>query len=256
MILIDGDIMLYNSIHKTSINVEFDGEWIGPYLDLRQARARIDLYVKGLQEKLDDKGDHKVVVAWSDHDGCFRHDIDPSYKQNRTGKKPGGWFELESYVDGVYHTERMPLLEADDVLGILATQKANRGSIIVSDDKDLQTIPSTLYRPRQGELLNVTTKEADLYHLQQALEGDRVDDYPGCPGVGAVGAKRLLAPLLEEPRWIRAAKLRAWDTVVAAFEKKGLTEQDALVQARLARILRSSEWDDKTRKPLPWNPGQ
>jgi hypothetical protein len=34
-----------------------------------------------------------------------------------------------------------------------------------------------------------------------------------------------------------------WDTVVEAYEKAGLTEDDALVTARLARILRAEDYD-------------
>lgn len=254
MILIDGDIMLYNCIHKTIINAEFDDEWIGPVLDLKQAKARLDIYIKDLEERLDPDDEHATLVAWSDHEGCFRHSVDPSYKQNRTGKKPGGWFQLEGYIDEVYTTERMPLLEADDVLGILATEFPK--SIIVSDDKDLLTIPGKLWRPRQRELITSSSRDADLYHLQQTLEGDRVDDYPGCPGIGKIGAAKILAPCLDEPRWTRAAKMRAWNLTVEAFEGKGLTADDALVQARLARILRDTEWDSQNLKVKLWNPGQ
>jgi len=37
-----------------------------------------------------------------------------------------------------------------------------------------------------------------------------------------------------------------WPVVVAAFEKQGLTEDDALVQARLARILRPNDYDGES----------
>lgn len=254
MLLIDGDIMLYNSIHKTVINVEFDDEWHGPWLDVVQAKARIDLYIKGLREKLDADGEHDVVVAWSDHEGCFRKGVDPSYKQSRTGHKPAGWFELEEYVSKVYQTERMPMVEADDVLGILATKHV--GSIIVSDDKDLMTIPGKLYRPRQAQLMTSTVRDADLYHLRQTLEGDKVDDYPGCPRVGAVTAQRVLEPCLEAPQWNRKARLQAWDITVKTFEKNGKTAEDALIQAQLARILRKTEWDFKKQEVVLWQPGR
>jgi DNA polymerase-1 len=42
--------------------------------------------------------------------------------------------------------------------------------------------------------------------------------------------------------------------VVAAFESKGLTEEDALVQARVARICRASDYDFKTKEVKLWNP--
>ncbi len=45
-----------------------------------------------------------------------------------------------------------------------------------------------------------------------------------------------------------------WDTVVNAYEKAGLTEEDALVQARVARILRASDYDQSTQEPILWTP--
>ena len=39
-----------------------------------------------------------------------------------------------------------------------------------------------------------------------------------------------------------------------AFEKKGLTEDDALLQARVARILRASDYDFKKKEPIMWTP--
>ena len=41
----------------------------------------------------------------------------------------------------------------------------------------------------------------------------------------------------------------SWATVVKAFEDKGLTEEDALLNARLARILTVEDYDSKTKDP-------
>ena len=45
-----------------------------------------------------------------------------------------------------------------------------------------------------------------------------------------------------------------WAVVLAAYEKAGLTEADALAQARVARILRASDYDFKQKKVKLWNP--
>ena len=74
----------------------------------------------------------------------------------------------------------------------------------------------------------------------QTLIGDIADGYKGCPGIGAVKAKKLLD---EAP---------VWATVKDAYEKAGLTEEDALQQARMARILRSSDYPDGQVKL--WSP--
>jgi DNA polymerase-1 len=45
-----------------------------------------------------------------------------------------------------------------------------------------------------------------------------------------------------------------WNAIVRAYEKKGLTEADAIREARMARILRASDFDFKTMRPIPWMP--
>ena len=45
-----------------------------------------------------------------------------------------------------------------------------------------------------------------------------------------------------------------WGAVEQAFIKAGLTKDDALTQARLARILRWSDWDAEKGEPILWKP--
>ena len=47
-----------------------------------------------------------------------------------------------------------------------------------------------------------------------------------------------------------------WDTVVGAFEKAGQTEEDALVNARLAYILQHKDYDNDTKKINLWKPSK
>ena len=44
------------------------------------------------------------------------------------------------------------------------------------------------------------------------------------------------------------------ENVLKAFKSKDLTEKDALVNARLARILTVDDYDFKTQQPIPWTP--
>ena len=79
----------------------------------------------------------------TDHTGNFRKDVDPTYKSNRRGhKKAIGYVALCDWVRDTYKTiTKLP--EADDCMGILATKPENIGKcIIVSDDKDMRTVPS------------------------------------------------------------------------------------------------------------------
>ena len=138
-------------------------------------------------------------------------------------------------------------LEADDLLGIWATDPMFRvgdRKIIVSTDKDMLTVPCELWNPNHPEfgVKNISRKEADRFHLYQTLCGDSTDGYSGCPTIGHTRASRILA---EDP---------TWEAVLKAYKSQGLTESDALVQARLARILRVENYNVKTEKMKYWIP--
>ena len=71
-----------------------------------------------------------------------------------------------------------------------------------------------------------------------------MDGYKGVPGVGAKGAEKLLTK----------AQGQEWEVIRGAYEKAGLTEEDALRNARLARILRPDEYNFTTKEPILWTP--
>ena len=82
-----------------------------------------------------------------------------------------------------------PLLEADDIMGILGSAPGH-STIIVSDDKDMKCIPASLYRPTTGELLVTNERTADYNFLTQALMGDVTDGYSGCPRLAWLQPRR------------------------------------------------------------------
>jgi 5'-3' exonuclease len=136
-------------------------------------------------------------------------------------------------------------LEADDVISILATDKEmDEETIIVSIDKDFKTVPGIFYDYNRGEYHHPTEEEADNYHLVQAIAGDHTDGYSGVPGIGVTRAERLL----EKDGY-------TWETVAKCYEKAGLTEQDALMNAWMARLLRAENYSFRTNtiKKL-WTP--
>jgi len=139
-----------------------------------------------------------------------------------------------------YTSYLRPNLEADDCIGILATTKKN--SIIVSGDKDFKSVPGRFFDYKRGEFYDISVDKADYWHLYQTLIGDTADNYSGCPGIGEKTAEKILA------------EGATWACVVAQYEKKGLTEADALVQARVARILRREDYDMKIKEPILWTP--
>lgn len=243
VLLIDGDILTHKaavvsstvvdwgdgSVHWDT-NVAHAGEWVRGHL--RQLRARL--------------GARDVVVAFGDPGrDYFRKDVYPAYKAGRRGKlKAPGYKAIEALIAENLPHVYLPRLEGDDVLGILATSPARAGmdQVVVSIDKDMLQVPGAHYNPDRDEEVRVTPEEADRFHLRQTLTGDRTDGYPGCPGVGPKKAELYLDD--------------GWAGVVAAFEAHGLTEAHAVQQARVARILRESDFDRGTRKPILWSPSR
>jgi len=239
--LIDADILLYRSMTYAEQEINWhDNVWT-LYADIDEAKQIFTAQVDKIKTKL--KTDD-ILCCLSDRADNFRKHIDPSYKSNRKGtRKPAGFNAFIDWVEKAYPSLRKPSLEADDVLGILATKPDNIGKVVVvSDDKDLKTIPCKLYRPSPDELLDVTEQQANAYFLHQCLTGDATDGYKGCAGVGEKTANKILGT---RP---------AWSSVEKAYLKAGMTKADALQQARLARILRWSDWDESKGEPILWHP--
>ena len=128
-------------------------------------------------------------------------------------------------------------------MGILATKPENIGKcIIVSDDKDMRTVPSRIYRPMSGEFIDVTEQDADRFFLTQCLMGDPTDGISGLKGVGEKTAAKILGT---RPHW---------SLVEQAYRKAGFSRDDAIQQARLVRILRWSDYDHNEERAKLWKP--
>lgn len=82
--------------------------------------------------------------------------------------------------------------------------------------------------------------------MTQALVGDASDNYPGLKGFGPVKAEKLLAPHHTLPAM--------WAAVVDAYRKNGGTFADALLNARMARILRYGDYDFVAGTVELWDP--
>jgi len=242
-LLIDGDILLYRE--SSAVEEAFDwGDDVWTLTgDAAAAKQAVDVWIARHKELL---GADKVIITLTGPEN-WRKDVLPTYKNNRKGtRKPMVFPALRDYCRGTYRTIEFNNLEADDVMGLLATgglKRIDGKKIIVSEDKDMKTIPGYLYNPNHAEegIQCLSKKQADLNHLSQALTGDSTDGYSGCPGVGPKTAEKIL-------------KRGTWEEVLGAYTKAGLTETDALVQARVSRILRKGEFSANTGKVKLWNP--
>jgi DNA polymerase I len=238
---LDTDILMYKAAQAAETEIEWEQDIWTLYCDLKDAKDAFVFQVNKIQQRLDVKD---AVFCISDYGNNYRKELEPTYKAGRKGtRKPVGYRALVDWVQDSYKTLIKPSLEADDCMGILATMPINKGKcIVVSDDKDLKTIPCKLYRPMSDELMTVTEEEADAFFYTQTLTGDAVDNVKGLAGVGEKTAAKILG---NRP---------SWGAVEQAYIKAGLTKEDAIHQARLVRILRWSDWDEKKENPILWTP--
>ena len=241
-LLIDGDVVAYKATAAVEQEIDWGDDLFTLHSNVDRAREIVEAQLAGWLTKLDAGN---LIVAFSDSHN-FRKDIFPAYKSNRKDKrKPVAYKQVKAWMEETWICYQRPGLEGDDILGILSTsEKIIRGQkIIISVDKDFKTIPGYFYNPDKDEKPEFYEEgDANYWHLMQTLMGDATDGYPGCPGVGPKKAEKLL----EEDC--------SWFTVVSAYEKAGLTEDDALVQARCARILRTEDYDFKKKEVKLWSP--
>lgn len=239
-LLIDADILLYQAASACQNETEWEPDVWSLTCDINEAKEMFDTNVFRLLNTAELFGYGDYALCFSDR-ANFRKEIYPDYKGNRSSRKPVGFVALREKLIGAYegNVVTRPGIEADDCIGILATKPGN-DCLIWSLDKDLMQIPGR-HLVDEAVVL-VTQEDGDALFYRQTLTGDSVDNYPGCPGIGPVKADKLLGGG------------GGWKAIVTAYEKAGLTEEDALVQARLARILQHSDWDTEQGEPILWTP--
>ena len=180
----------------------------------------------------------ELVLFFSDSEN-FRKKIMADYKGHRNRKKPCGYKRVINKLKEEYEVVILPTLEADDAMGIYATKYP--GNVICSPDKDMRQIPGKLYDMK--ETVTIEPEEGEKWHLVQTLAGDQTDGYAGAP---SFGVKRAQA-LFDEEGY-------TWETVVKAFASKDLSEDVALQNARLAKILTVENYDFDKQEPILWCP--
>jgi len=180
---------------------------------------------------------YEEIILFFTSPNNFRKKILPEYKGHRNRKKPCGFKRVINQLKKDYKVIVKDTLEADDTMGIYATKYP--GNIIVSPDKDMKQIPGKLYN--FDETVDITPEEGARWHLIQTMSGDNTDGYSGVPGIGIKRAEKIFSE-----------KGYTWQAVVETFEEKGMTEADALTNARLARILTINDYDEAKKEPILW----
>ena len=234
-LLIDADYIVYKCAAAAEIDIDFGNDVIVVQSKFSDAYKMVE---RDLYHIARDLGIFDDFILFFSDSVNFRKTIYPEYKGHRNRKKPCGYRRIIEALKKEYPVITMETLEADDALGIYATKEP--GHIICSPDKDMRQIPGELYDFNDA-VTTITEEEGDRWHLIQTLAGDQTDGYSGVPGYGIKRAEALF----ETDGY-------TWETVVKAFEEKDLTEDDAIRNARLARILRNTDYDFRTRQPILW----
>ena len=163
-----------------------------------------------LNEVLTKEKPTHIGVAF-DHGLTFRNEAFPEYKAQRE-QTPEDIQRSVPIIKDILSAYRIPILqvdgyEADDVIGTMAKRMGAQGveTYMLTPDKDYGQLVGEhvyIFRPRHGggyETMGLTevkakfgveTSEQVIDML--ALMGDTADNYPGCPGVGEVTARKLI----------------------------------------------------------------
>ena len=253
---------------------DLDGARWTAQADGETARKHIDI---SLEELRDDLCADEIVCCLTDNDN-WRCDVLPTYKGNRSKtERPILLPQARQYLREKYDAWQRTGLEGDDLLGILSglSSRWPGERIMATIDKDLKTVPGLVYLWHHSVLgiQEITKEYADKWHLMQGLAGDAVDHYKGCPGIGMETAERFIdEPFMyfnetytpksgknkdiDQTRWVKREAPDLWTAIVSLYAKAGVSEEDAIVQFQVARILRSTEYDFKKKEPILWTPAQ
>jgi len=235
-LLIDADYIVYKNCAAAETELDFGEDVILVTSNFSDAYNATKRELTKLKDEFGSFSDIKLFFSDTKN---FRKKIAPSYKGHRNRKKPCGYKRVINKLKTEFEVVIMPTLEADDAMGIYATQYP--GNVIVSPDKDMKQIPGNLYN--LDEKFTITPNGGAAWHLIQCLSGDQTDGYGGVPGIGVKRAETLFNK-----------EGYSWKTVVKAFTDKGLNEYDAITNARLARILTIDDYDTEKQEVILWTP--
>ena len=212
-----------------------------------------------LHEVLTKEQPTHIAVCFDPHGPTFRHEMYAEYKAGRDAQ-PEDITTSIPFIKEILHAYNIPVIEqqgyeADDVIGTLSRIAEAEGftTYMMTPDKDygqLVTDHVLMYRPSlRGEGFEIrgpqeiTEKYGISSPLQVidllALEGDKADNIPGCPGVGEKTAARLIN------EWGSVENLLAnTDKLKGALQKKITDNADSIEFSKTLATI-------NTQVPLP-----
>ncbi|MEC7309966.1 DNA polymerase I [Vibrio crassostreae] len=197
LILIDGSSYLYRAFHA------YPGTMSNGDIPTNAVYGVVNMLRSMMRQFASDR----IAVIFDAKGKTFRDDMYPEYKANR----PPMPDDLRCQIEPLHNVIRamglplisIPGVEADDVIGTLASQASAMGMpvLISTGDKDMAqlvddnvTLINTMTNvvmDREG-VIDKFGIPPELIIDYLALMGDKVDNIPGVPGVGDKTATALL----------------------------------------------------------------
>lgn len=242
-LFVDADYIAYKVCAACEDEIDYGNDTIVVISQFSEVVKSFDHEIRKIERFFEDP-EQEVILFFSGPNN-FRKKIDPEYKGHRNRKKPCGYKRLINHCADHYMTVMVDELEADDTIGIYATTPGENefDNVVISPDKDLRQIPGLLWDMKSQFVEMIPYRNSVTWHFIQTLAGDQTDGYAGVPGYGV---KRATTYLDKEGY--------TWDSIVKAFEAAGLTEEDALRNARLSKILQHENYDHEKEQPKLWTP--
>ncbi|MDE1248342.1 DNA polymerase I [Vibrio aestuarianus] len=261
-ILIDGSSYLYRAFHA------YPGTMSNGEIPTNAVYGVVNM----LRSMMRQFSSERMVVIFDAKGKTFRDEMYPQYKANR----PPMPDDLRCQIEPLHNVIRamgLPLIsiegvEADDVIGTLASQASKAGMpvLISTGDKDMAQLVdenitlintmTNLVLDREG-VIEKFGIPPELIIDYLALMGDKVDNIPGVPGVGEKTALALLQGIgsLEQiydnldkiaPLGFRGSKTMA--------QKLADNRENAFLSYQLATIKLDVELEEKPEALLKTQP--
>jgi len=211
-------------------------------------------FVNTLEEVLKKEAPTHIAVCFDPSGPTFRHEAYPEYKAQRDAQPEDITLSVP-YIKDIIKAYGIPAIEvkgyeADDVIGTLSHKAQSEGFItyMMTPDKDygqLVTDKVYMYKPslKGGEMEIRGPKEVcEKYGIDSpsqvidllALEGDAVDNIPGCPGVGEKTAVKLIR------EWNSVENLlKHTDQIKGALQKRLIDNAEKIVFSKFLATIRT-----------------
>ena len=205
LFLVDAYALIYRSYFAFIRNPRFNSKGVNTSAMLGFANTLVQL--------LETEKPEYIGVVFDMSKPTFRHEMFPEYKATRQ-EMPEDLRKSIPYIRKMIENFRIPIIEmegyeADDLIGTLARKASEAGftTYMMTPDKDYaQLVNDTIFMYKPGKSGN----DHEIWGIEEirqnfdvdsprlvidllGLMGDASDNIPGCPGIGPMGALKLIS---------------------------------------------------------------